>query len=319
MGNMAKLNKENINQIAGKRATSYRLALLTLASRQDHGDIKPKTNCPTSEELALLIENQTCENLNQNDLFQHISHCTHCYEEWLTLSLELSETSKKKNRVGKIRHIFSNTRNLAAAGSALAIAASITIFLAIPPQEINEAEIFKDQMQRSESIQPQEELVLEDTTNTMASGKNKQLSSPALKSVDELSSEKHDKEIQEFGDLASEPTPSAKQQSPNAYPDSLSKKEVKKRSRDMVLTKSPLADTPFNQFSSQIMDFCNNSDAEINHITQLYDDGQELLTKQKRLNQEEVSIIEKLMEQLHQDKDKAALCHDLLTILSVAP
>lgn len=316
---MAKLNKKNINQIAGKREKSYRLALLALASERNDTDIVSNTDCPTSEELALLVENQTCDNFSRNALLQHISHCTHCYEEWLALSLEFSETSKKKNSTTNIRHIFLNTRNLAAAGSALAIAASITIFLAIPPEEINEAEIFKAQIQMSENIQPQKKVLLEDTTTTMASGKNKQLSSPTPKSVDELSAEKDNNKTQEFGALTGEPTPSAQQQAPKAAPSSLSKKEVKNRSRDMVFTESPLTDTPFDQFSLQILAFCSDNDAEINQSTQLHDEGQELLSNPEILAQEEVSIIEKLIKHLNQDKDKSTLCQNLLNTLSVWP
>lgn len=320
MDNMAKTNKENINQIAGKLEKDQRLALLALASKQDDTDIMSKTDCPTSEEFALLIESQTCETFNRNDLLQHISHCTRCYEEWLVLSTELLKTPKKKNRLAKIRYIFSNTRNLTAAGSALAIAASITIFLAIPPEDIKDAEIYNTPIQQSESVQAQDTILLKDAALPIAPIKSKRLSSSAPKPSVALSSEKgKENEIQELGTPASEPIQSATQKYTEVPPPDFAKKEVKKKGGNMAFSKKPLTETPLSQFATQIQDFCDNANTEMDHAILLYDKGQELLANKGAFNPEEMKIVEYLIEQLGRFKGKAELCQELQRTLSSTP
>ncbi len=318
MDNMAKV-KKNISQITGKLEKDRSLALLALTSKQDDPKTKLKADCPSSEELALLMEKKECDNFSQSDLFQHISHCTRCYEEWLALSIELSKTPTKKNRVTHIRHIFSNTRNLTAAGSALAIAASITIFLAIPPEEINDAEIYKAPVQRSESLQVQEEILLEDAIPPTPLMKSKDMSPPSPKPIVEFAEKKGDSANKELGTLENEQFQQTKQKTPQTAPPNLVKKEIRKKNETIVSGGLSLTDTPFKQFSTQIQYFCNDANSEMNHVILLQEYGQELLANRGDLDLNKIKIIEQLTEQLGLNISKAELCQELQHILSSTP
>lgn len=311
MDNMAKV-KNNISQITGKLENDRHLALLALTLKQDDTEEKLNAGCPSSEDLALLIEKKTSENFSQSDLLQHISHCTNCYEEWLALSIELSKSPKKSSRLTHIRYIFSNTRNLTAAGSAVAIAASITIFLAIPPEDINNAEIYKAPVQRSENLQVQEEIFLEDAIPPTPTMKNKALSSPSPKPRVEFAEQKGDSINKELGSLENE------QFHQTASPN-LAKKEIRKENETVVSGGLSLTDPSFNHFSTQIQSFCNDVNAEMKHVILLQEYGQELLANRAEFELNKIEIIEQLIQQLGLDINKIELCQELQHILSSTP
>jgi hypothetical protein len=100
-----------------------RLALLALGLDQS---VPPAGTCPDSMELAALLHSELPEQ-RKEELFAHFGSCEKCYEEWLTLS-ELA----KQERQSTIIRPFLHRRILAGVGSALAVAACVMIFFALP-------------------------------------------------------------------------------------------------------------------------------------------------------------------------------------------
>ena len=114
-----------IHSIEQKQKTDRQTALLALAATRKNTE---ETSCLTADEMACLIDNQ-CTADDQEQFYNHLVHCETCYRQWLELS-ELTATGKiQKSR--KAIHTLFQPRNLAWAGSALAAAASIVLFLNI--------------------------------------------------------------------------------------------------------------------------------------------------------------------------------------------
>lgn len=112
-----------IHDFDKKKYSDRKAALLALAATAGNGE---KTSCLTDDEMASLVDNQ-CSPIDHDKFINHLAHCEICYRHWL----ELSEVaaSENKTRSGKIIQGFFHSRNLAWAGSALAAAASIVLFL----------------------------------------------------------------------------------------------------------------------------------------------------------------------------------------------
>lgn len=92
-------------------------------------------SCPSSQELAVLIEQQKELPKEYQHLLTHIASCHSCYQEWLVLSRGYGVRSNARSIIVKL---FSTPRYLAATGSAMAIAASVIVFFAIPQQKVAE-------------------------------------------------------------------------------------------------------------------------------------------------------------------------------------
>ena len=115
-------------ELAKKREAERRLALLALASEQP----EPSGSCLDPEELAALIEGRL-EPEQVEPCLAHLAGCEHCYGLWLQLDREWQEQAGKSGR-NRLRLLISRPRFLAAAGSLLAAAASIAVFLNITTQ-----------------------------------------------------------------------------------------------------------------------------------------------------------------------------------------
>lgn len=97
-------------------------ALLALAAEKKSG----ATRCLTEEEMALLVDGN-CSAQEEERGWTHLSDCSECYDQWYVLKMEEKEGHKKSGRV-----YFMRPRSLAIAGSAMAVAASVAVFLNIP-------------------------------------------------------------------------------------------------------------------------------------------------------------------------------------------
>ena len=114
-----------IHSIEQKQEADRQTAMLALAATSKDTE---KTSCLTADEMACLVDNQ-CAPADQEQFYKHLAHCEICYHQWVELS-ELTATSKiQKSRKGI--HTLFQPRNLAWAGSAIAAAASIVLFLNI--------------------------------------------------------------------------------------------------------------------------------------------------------------------------------------------
>lgn len=113
-----------------KRKTERRLGLLATAAGQQ----QESGRCLTHEEMALLLESGDISIPEHQTLYSHLTTCEQCYQQWFILSSE-----NRKSGI-KITKLFTHPRYMAVTGSALAIAASIIVFINIPQKQIIQTE-----------------------------------------------------------------------------------------------------------------------------------------------------------------------------------
>ncbi len=116
--------------------TKNKLAHLALLVNKEENQAD---TCPTSEDLAVFIEQQG----QASSVLAHIAQCEPCYEEWITLSEEYQSTHGVLSKTYKV---IKSQRYLKAIGSTLAIAASVMLFLIVPQDHIEEANIQTDHL-----------------------------------------------------------------------------------------------------------------------------------------------------------------------------
>lgn len=113
--------KDEPRTLEAQREKERRLALLALA-----GGSKPAGPCPDAETLAALVEGRLApEQLDA--CLGHLAGCDACTALWLQLDQEWRQSAGKPR--SKLRQFLARPRVLAAAGSLLAAAASIAVFL----------------------------------------------------------------------------------------------------------------------------------------------------------------------------------------------
>lgn len=108
-----------------KRAREHRLALLALTSDRPHSS----GSCLDAEELAALVEGRL-ETAQVEACLGHLAGCDPCYATWRRLDEDWQQRTRDSDHK-RLRHLVSRPRFLATAGSILAAAASIAVFLHI--------------------------------------------------------------------------------------------------------------------------------------------------------------------------------------------
>jgi len=137
---MAQIHKLKKQYEADRRA-----ALLGLAASTPGGG---KTDCLNSEQMATLVAG-SCAAKQQQRFFEHLAGCERCYGQWLELhEIEAGEQKRPKKNV-TFRPF--KMKNLAWAGSALAAAASVVLYLNI----VRDAgqPLYKTQVQKESRIE----------------------------------------------------------------------------------------------------------------------------------------------------------------------
>lgn len=121
--------------------------LLALAAEKNGLSAKEnKSVCLSPEVLAALVDNR-CSSEEVLQIKKHISDCESCYQQWLTLS------SLKLGSVKRVRIIpFNRARLYGSIGSALALAASVAIYLNVADYS---------QVSVSDKIEPRQSVIVE--------------------------------------------------------------------------------------------------------------------------------------------------------------
>lgn len=144
-----------------QREADRQLALLALVSEQP----EPCGACLEPEELSALIEGRlTPEQIEP--CLTHLAGCERCYALWLRLDREWRGQTGRSNR-NTLRRLISRPRVLAAAGSLLAAAASIAVFLNItadhgalprlPEKAAQEQALSMPALKTTEQVTPEQE------------------------------------------------------------------------------------------------------------------------------------------------------------------
>ena len=114
-----------VHKLKKQHEGNRRAALLGLAASTPGGE---KTDCLNSEQMADLVAGN-CAAKEQQRFFEHLAGCERCYGQWLELhEIEAGEQKRPKKNV-TFRPF--KIKNLAWAGSALAAAASVVLYLNI--------------------------------------------------------------------------------------------------------------------------------------------------------------------------------------------
>ena len=106
-----------------RKKKERRIAALLALSEEKKGD---GVRCLTDEEMAMLVDGN-CSGETKEQGWAHLSDCQQCYDQWYSLKMEKGRAHKKSGRL----HLM-HPRNLAIAGSAMAVAASVAVFLNLP-------------------------------------------------------------------------------------------------------------------------------------------------------------------------------------------
>lgn len=104
------------------RKGQERTALLALSAHSP----KKSGACLSSELITALVE-ERCPADERETSLAHLASCDRCYREWLTINT----LHKQRTTRGTVLQFVTRPRNLAAAGSLLAAAASVVLYLNI--------------------------------------------------------------------------------------------------------------------------------------------------------------------------------------------
>ncbi len=111
-----------------KRTAEQRLALLALTGAQP----APSGSCLDAEELSALVEGRLTP-AQIEPCLAHLAGCEHCYATWRLLDEDWQLRTRNTDR-NRLRQMLGRPRFLATAGTLLAAAASIAVFLNITMQ-----------------------------------------------------------------------------------------------------------------------------------------------------------------------------------------
>ena len=106
-----------------RKKKERRVAALLALSEEKKGD---GVRCLTDEQITTLAAGN-CSGETKEQGWAHLSDCQQCYDQWYSLKMEKGRAHKKSGSL----HLM-HPRNLAIAGSAMAVAASVAVFLNIP-------------------------------------------------------------------------------------------------------------------------------------------------------------------------------------------
>jgi hypothetical protein len=283
-------------------------ALLALAADKggDHGP------CLLPEEMAELVD-ASCGKEELAIFMEHLSCCETCYEEWLTLK---KMADRKENILSEGRVVpLSRFKKYGFIGSALAMAASVVIFLNISYQQsplrersFQEAVLIPPEGESSKSVVPQFKLESEAMD---LEAEREGLSEERLKRL-----EKKERRI-ESKDAARQKITGMAAPAPRSVPQSAPQVAKKKAQAEVVGESDTLKN--IDSWLEQLQKNClaDRQEADFWLIMQLR--GKELLVKQAGLLREEKEqkVLAALALLAGMDRESVTdQCRQLLAILA---
>ena len=135
------------SKVDQKKKENRLAALVALAAEKKSG----VSSCLTEEEMVVLVAGR-CSGKEKERGWAHLADCPQCYEQWYSFKMEESAANKKSGIVYLLR-----PRNFALIGSALAVAASVAVFLNVFQAPFSDYRI-KDSEQSQQIITEEKEI-----------------------------------------------------------------------------------------------------------------------------------------------------------------
>ncbi|MGL1932252.1 MAG: hypothetical protein OCC45_10880 [Desulfotalea sp.] len=299
----------NKDQKKSSLENDRRIGLLSTAQQIDRA--VQTSQCPSSEEISMVIGSERAEN---KPVMEHILVCENCYQEWLILSQEHSEKGIKKEPV-KIINLFTNRRKLAATGSAMAIAASIAIFLVIPHDQVLEVTT----PQKAESVFMMDNVETQSVEENNASFKQEekaaQLAVAPPVVTKRIAAEKE--AVRNSVGTSQAKRKMAKRPSVKADMETI---EIAKDTS--VLLENRNDETEINEktietlveFKEQLSALCLQKKIDSQAIKYLLEDGEKLTGEESNLTKDEQEKLEVILSYLKSYSDSEQLCKKVLSI-----
>ncbi len=251
-----------------KRVQDKLAAHLGLAAADDHGKTTIGEDCYSPEQLADIAAN-VCSAEQKEKALAHFSECQACYDNWVAACFSLAAMDRGYSKRGFVLTF----RNLSYIGSALAIAASVVLFLNISGD--------KDLRQIGPEVQMQMQKETESlpapASSDMASDKEpspgvekKMAASKQVRSAtDAVRFETSNARVAEesFSDEA------VQEGSESFGGDEIQMMSVKTKAMEAV----PAPDMLFSDWLLSVEQSCTEGNGELSHWSELQEKGQALL------------------------------------------
>ena len=293
---------KKVYSLKNKKDADKRTALMGLAASKD----VEEGACPSSEAMAQLVEGGVSDN-ERSLLLKHISSCESCYQEWLALNMEFKKREKKNELFYYKAAHFCRSHFKGLAGTALASAAAIAVFLTITHQPLLEKHAdlvttpYEVTLKKAPSPSPalqRPEGLSEETLKV----------SPPLSSESEsivpyshIKKERRQKDLKSaermtgaVGGLVAEP----KEQASSSHDKMLFMAEKATKAPGKPLMKTWGGDSPFNDWLKKVHEGCMNERQEPSFWADLYETGKGLQAKRPKGSKTQEHTFELLSKKL---------------------
>lgn len=295
-----------VHSIKNKQQADRATALLGLYAVEE----RSATACLTDEELACLVDRR-CTAEAQEQAFRHFASCESCYRQWLELSESIAEETKTQSPATNTIHPLFQPKQLAWAGSLLAAAASVVLFVNISGNRdkpmLNsqvQSTVELDKAPLPEVRQDRERKNSADTSGTGGLSKAKKMESLKMKTT--------------MPAAVPSPVPPADQMSFKQKPASMPR--LQRSMADDLLEEH--AKTGTEKFSLQVSGWlaavaqgCRSSEEDPQFWRTRYLEGKNRLHPERVEEAQLVSRLLPLLQRLQQSEGTADTCTQILHVL----
>jgi hypothetical protein len=304
-------------KIIDRHKTDEAMALLALAADKAAGS----GHCLTADEMAMLVDGG-CEKEDLARFRHHLGNCGKCYEEWLGLK-KMQVVGSRRGRIIRL----SRFQKYSYIGSALAVAASVVVFLNITPPRysVDEKPVQEPapRQQMSEPVLPQIHMEKEEIDSVQGMESGGPLGTQgAADSVQEVRREKRAASktaIVEEPQVKKKRLPApAASMSRQAEEKAMSAEVFSNVARDGIRSPSDSA-ADINSWLALLEAGCNAGRPELEFWSDMHLQGEQILKKQSgslpEKTAEKMTTILRITEQMKSDS-VIRLCRDILTLLA---